>query len=609
MDITRFVPEYLLKEVETTSTEFIEKYEPNSITITAGVMENLINKLRDYDTWNDFDSYVKEFKIDEIFPEPGTIYNLTQPELLKGFFTYKGTDLDLVYISKLFGIDLSVLEDQHTDTVTFSDGNIDRNKIKTCSLSTLSRIDLDNTYFKGITEDSNIEYVINKVLSSRLYACVNISKFLFILTMLDQYLFQTDDDKVQNVNTTEIVKEPLYYISRINKTTKYGGIYVKYQKDSNFFYNELSDFKYNTFGSYQYKYGLYDAKYRDIGIFENNKLDNPIEYQTSVYQGNYGEANFKYINNPTVQYFNHERDEVIVTKEYQYELYDTVQRVKELEESKAHINAGSDNLEQGIYQPEWSQIKFGEVVLESGVYGTANYLFDSSKLYGQSKLYQFGEFPHKFVTNNGIFKDVQTQGSKEVELDCVTHCYGTSANYNSGLTYDNNRNGNYIDEELIGAKSSLNDIVRDTNETGYKSSSKEFQSDLVYPWYNDTDLHFSNVLKDTTKSELFQEAYESNVIEQIFKYGDDECYYSSSTEVYYSGMHRKDTINIIAYERQPLRYNEKLWMKFNGRYGLKDDDFNIDLIYKQGNNVLYNANHRYENKIIHFNEKLQFYKL
>lgn len=93
--------------------ENLETVIPNTINLSAGLLEKLLFGLDYFDTWEDFSRYSKEFKLDQVLGDDHTSLNISRPELLKGFFQSKGTLSDLEFVLRTAGYNLKILDSNY----------------------------------------------------------------------------------------------------------------------------------------------------------------------------------------------------------------------------------------------------------------------------------------------------------------------------------------------------------------------------------------------------------------------------------------------------------------------------------------------------------------
>lgn len=119
--VLKRLPEFLLKRLDgnqiSSNAELpFEFLDPNTINLSAALIEQMITDLDDIDfnDWSDFNSYIKEFKLSEVFEDVDEgFYTVTQPELLKGFFAFKGTEIDIQYLLKISGFSLIIFDSSY----------------------------------------------------------------------------------------------------------------------------------------------------------------------------------------------------------------------------------------------------------------------------------------------------------------------------------------------------------------------------------------------------------------------------------------------------------------------------------------------------------------
>lgn len=118
--ILRRIPEFLLKRADPIpedATEPLELLEPNTINVVAALLD-VVNEdlggLEQFNTWSDFEQYIGEFRLDEVFEGlDAGFYNVSDPELLKGFFSFKGTEIDLQYLLKIAGFTIVIYDSSY----------------------------------------------------------------------------------------------------------------------------------------------------------------------------------------------------------------------------------------------------------------------------------------------------------------------------------------------------------------------------------------------------------------------------------------------------------------------------------------------------------------
>jgi len=107
------LPEYLKienKYASSAKTE-LERLDPNSAVVAAGLIDKITSELPEFNSWSDYKDFSKEFRFSEVFSHlDKSVYNIKKSELLKGFFSFKGTLIDIKYLTKIAGYSLSIFE-------------------------------------------------------------------------------------------------------------------------------------------------------------------------------------------------------------------------------------------------------------------------------------------------------------------------------------------------------------------------------------------------------------------------------------------------------------------------------------------------------------------
>lgn len=106
------LPEFLIdrKEGDYTDKEILEALNPNTINVSASILEKILYGLDSFNNWDDFQKYSKEFKLDVVLGEINDVFKIDQPELLKGFFKSKGTLADIQFVLRTAGYNLNIYE-------------------------------------------------------------------------------------------------------------------------------------------------------------------------------------------------------------------------------------------------------------------------------------------------------------------------------------------------------------------------------------------------------------------------------------------------------------------------------------------------------------------
>lgn len=194
------LPEYLKKERDysNSATEILEKLDPNSANISAALVDKIVSDLPEFNTWSEYDDYSKEFKFGEVFANlDPSIYSIKKTELLKGFFSFKGTLIDIRYLTKIAGYDLSIFEPRYYQN--------NRNPYKILIRDYWD--DLQHI-ITGISEDS-----FNNGILKVLYSDVIVVDGVAHLLINDQgahHILNDFPDKVNNIDPYKIRNQAAY---------------------------------------------------------------------------------------------------------------------------------------------------------------------------------------------------------------------------------------------------------------------------------------------------------------------------------------------------------------------------------------------------------------
>lgn len=109
------LPEVLKGQLtgSTSGTQLIENISPNTINLTIALMERIVEGMTEDPSWTDYGVYFRELNLDKAFPSFEDDYVLSQYELLKSFFGYKGTIKDISYILKSFGYEVIIKDSSY----------------------------------------------------------------------------------------------------------------------------------------------------------------------------------------------------------------------------------------------------------------------------------------------------------------------------------------------------------------------------------------------------------------------------------------------------------------------------------------------------------------
>lgn len=101
---------------EQKGTEALEVLKPNAVNMTAALLDKMIEDLDKFplNDWSDINEFLPDFKLDVIFEGlDSKLYNIKDPELLKGYTAFKGTMTDILYLLKIANYKMIVYEADH----------------------------------------------------------------------------------------------------------------------------------------------------------------------------------------------------------------------------------------------------------------------------------------------------------------------------------------------------------------------------------------------------------------------------------------------------------------------------------------------------------------
>jgi len=167
--------------------ENAELLNPNSVNLSANIIDHINSQQGGFNTWSSMEDYIQEFRLEELFTDE-KFYSVKQPELLKGFFKFKGTTTDIKYIMKVAGYELVIYEPSShygdsyelvNNVVTYQVDNSDPYKIAgnrdwNCQLSSKLYVDLDRPDFDGFRSREVIKR-IRGLIDARIALCVYLS--------------------------------------------------------------------------------------------------------------------------------------------------------------------------------------------------------------------------------------------------------------------------------------------------------------------------------------------------------------------------------------------------------------------------------------------------
>lgn len=201
------IPEYLINENENASNakELIEYLNPNAVNITASLIDKIYSELDGFNDWSEYDKYISEFKLDEVFDGlKENLYDVANPELLKGFFTFKGTSTDIKYLMKIAGYHMTMYEsDYYRQALSMYDlifFRYDELYSEILELNTKEEVD---SYFDSI-DLQNPD--IDSIFSTLKFPNPNDTQYYKMYSLINTHLeaLGTNFDKVDCTLTSEV---------------------------------------------------------------------------------------------------------------------------------------------------------------------------------------------------------------------------------------------------------------------------------------------------------------------------------------------------------------------------------------------------------------------
>lgn len=231
IDFVKLLPENFKISRGNNKETDLEKYELNPLLLTAHLLNITTNNQYEHN----LDDVRREFRMQDTLYEKALLY---QPEIYKGYNSFRSTNLDLVYFMRTIGLDIEVEELCPSgliddDDIAKIDGtwlinNEDmyiRNSIyqpqytgKHCMIGIKAIIEIIDDG-QGIIE--NVSLVYNKLvqlLLNRLYVLVVLGPMTFEFNIISEYLDELDE-KFQASMTLEQIEEELFndvYINNAN---------------------------------------------------------------------------------------------------------------------------------------------------------------------------------------------------------------------------------------------------------------------------------------------------------------------------------------------------------------------------------------------------------
>jgi len=195
-DIFKLVPEQfkdILKDTDA-EKELLENINPNLTNTTAALLSKFLYKKPSI-IGEDLDETLKQLDLEQIINTlPGIKTEKISIEFLKSLFTFKGTLTDLLYLTKIAGIDLSIIESDGT-TIFYGQENLfygndyhygeNIGGLKDCNIGAEANINVDK--LEGIVDLTKTKEVLKKILENRLYFCTALQYMKIRLLFIDRY--------------------------------------------------------------------------------------------------------------------------------------------------------------------------------------------------------------------------------------------------------------------------------------------------------------------------------------------------------------------------------------------------------------------------------------
>ena len=189
-----------------TNKDFLN-LKPNTVALTAKILDEVIKQLSI--DWNvTVDEILEEFKLTKSLEEAIALYSVRKPELLKGFFIFKGTKVDIEYILRVSGYNMEIYDNQRLyrtpkekllnfeynkdeDAFYYIGSTGAKKRVKNCELYAVINADLTNPNFQGY--NTKTLETIKTIIVSRLLVCVYINRLGINFFIRDNYIYSIDE--------------------------------------------------------------------------------------------------------------------------------------------------------------------------------------------------------------------------------------------------------------------------------------------------------------------------------------------------------------------------------------------------------------------------------
>lgn len=190
--LLEYLPEAFKATKDSLKGKTFDNLHPNSVALAAKVLDEVLETIaNDWETT--VDDILQEFRLNESLAGAEKLYSIRQSELIKGFFLFKGTMVDVEYILRMSGYKLQIIDYEkltRTDLSIFGN-TFSYNKqedryyyyigagskpkpINNCELYAIIYADLTDPKFPGYSP-STLE-AIKKIIASRLLVCVYLNR-------------------------------------------------------------------------------------------------------------------------------------------------------------------------------------------------------------------------------------------------------------------------------------------------------------------------------------------------------------------------------------------------------------------------------------------------
>jgi len=176
------------------SDPLVDRIDPNVINVTASLLSYFMVEHFPM-IGDDVEESIKQLGLDKVLSKlPGIDTSNMAVEFLKALFAFKGTYLDLQYLVKLIGVEISVSEYGTDDSLA------------PCSFILEAIVDSDQ---QGIIDVSQLKDVLQHLLKNRIYFCTTLAYLKIIISLIDHYDFPVDDSVYIHKHVSVVDAVPL----------------------------------------------------------------------------------------------------------------------------------------------------------------------------------------------------------------------------------------------------------------------------------------------------------------------------------------------------------------------------------------------------------------